>query len=547
MIVILQRYITKELFKASFLASLALTCMVGFGGSLVNLLRASDISADKLFKLLSYLLPIAFAYSLPVASLFGTTITYGRLSAANEVDACKASGINIYWLFLPAILLSVIVFVISFSFENFAIPELTHKAELLVSENMQSIFYSRLKREGYATYMDYALYCDRIDTIEEPRYGPDGSLEGEILLSGVAFLKHKNNVPVFYGTAKTSLVMFKMKEDTQTIHISLNQVVAFNENRGEVIEAEYYPLGPFRFKASFFKKKIKFLSLPMLLRIYKDPRAYEPLSEKIDELYRDIEIAYVYEYLYNELRDKYSFTFSDESLVVSLKADGIERNSYDGSIILVHPNITIFDSKDKARRILTAEKAKLIARKVDREVPPFVDIELENVQIRELGKDSDLDQTIKRSSYIISSLLLPSRYSPSSNIGGILPMDLIDIRKAGLNITPYIESKRFALHWYWKRLISRITAEINTRLVYSLSSLILLILGAALGILFKGGHFVSAFGLSFIPIGPIVVMILSGRQLCVSGYLTVGVLTIWSGLVITLLLTAFVLVFALKR
>ncbi len=543
MIIILQRYILKELLKACVLTAIALTCMVGFGGSLVNLLRTSDISASKLIKLLAYLLPIAFAYSLPVATLFGTTITYGRLSASNEIDACKASGINIYKLFLPVILLSIVVFIISFIFENFTIPELTHRAELLVSKNVQSILYSRLKTNGYATYMNYALHCDRIEAIEEPTIKSDGVSEGQVFLSGVAFLKHKDNIPIFYGTAKTALVLFKTENQKQTIHISLNQVVAFNEKRGEVIEAEYYPLGPFKLQAGFFKKRIKFLSLPVLLQIYSDPMKYEPLSQQINSLYYTLEVSLIYNHLYQTLNRNSELILNDGKNKYTIHAETVNQDEYDGKLILGKVEISS-QTDDKISRIFRAKQATILARKVYDQIPAFIDIHLQNAEIKDIKEDNTV-RTVRHSSFVIQSLLSPTNLT--DEVRKINPLTLIDIKNTKYNYNSHLSAKRSSVNWYWKRVINRTTAEINTRVVYSLSALVLLILGAGLGIIFKGGHFISAFGLSFIPIGIIIIMILSGRQLCISGYLISGIFVIWSGLLITAISAIVVLGIYLRR
>jgi ABC-type proline/glycine betaine transport system permease subunit len=77
--------------------------------------------------------------------------------------------------------------------------------------------------------------------------------------------------------------------------------------------------------------------------------------------------------------------------------------------------------------------------------------------------------------------------------------------------------------------VGKALAEIHGRAAYSTSVLVLLLLGAGLGIIFRGGHFVSAFGLSFIPMLIVVVMIMTGRQLTMAGIGGMGILVIWLG------------------
>ena len=99
-----------------------------------------------------------------------------------------------------------------------------------------------------------------------------------------------------------------------------------------------------------------------------------------------------------------------------------------------------------------------------------------------------------------------------------------------------------------KRDISgKCLAEIHSRASYSSSALVLLLLGAGLGIIFRGGHFVSAFGLSFIPVLVVVVMIMTGKQLSSAGIEHFGVPVIWLGVTLVALADIMVLGKFLRR
>jgi hypothetical protein len=68
-----------------------------------------------------------------------------------------------------------------------------------------------------------------------------------------------------------------------------------------------------------------------------------------------------------------------------------------------------------------------------------------------------------------------------------------------------------------------------------------------LGIIFRGGHFVSAFGLSFIPMIVVVVMIMTGKQLSTSGMVQMGLVVIWVGVGVVALANCVVLGKFLRR
>src|SRR5437588_12320565 len=86
-------YLFKDLMRIFFMASGALAGIMSFGG-LLRPLTHQGLDAGQVGKVLSYFMPAMTAYSLPVAALFATTVVYGRLSAANELTACRAGGLT---------------------------------------------------------------------------------------------------------------------------------------------------------------------------------------------------------------------------------------------------------------------------------------------------------------------------------------------------------------------------------------------------------------------------------------------------------------------
>ena len=101
-------YIFKDLLKVFMLANGALAGILSFGG-LLRPLTEQGLEAWQVGLLLSYFTPAMTAYSLPVAVLFATSVVYGRLSADNEIIACRAGGLSHLSLCLPAAVLGLVV------------------------------------------------------------------------------------------------------------------------------------------------------------------------------------------------------------------------------------------------------------------------------------------------------------------------------------------------------------------------------------------------------------------------------------------------------
>ncbi|MHC4675828.1 MAG: LptF/LptG family permease, partial [Planctomycetota bacterium] len=111
-----------------------------------------------------------------------------------------------------------------------------------------------------------------------------------------------------------------------------------------------------------------------------------------------------------------------------------------------------------------------------------------------------------------------------------------------------IDDARKSLRKEIDKLAMDITGIIHSRLAFSASVLVTLVLAAALGVIFRGGELLTAFVISFIPGMLIVVMNITGRQLTEnSGTHLIGIVVIWSGIVLLALVDGMVLARYLRR
>src|SRR5215218_8247821 len=101
-------YLLKDLLRIFLLASATLAGIMSFG-ALLRPLTQHGLDAAQVGMILSYFSPAMTTYSLPIAALFATTIVYGRVSADNELTACRASGISHMSIALPALALGLFV------------------------------------------------------------------------------------------------------------------------------------------------------------------------------------------------------------------------------------------------------------------------------------------------------------------------------------------------------------------------------------------------------------------------------------------------------
>src|SRR6476659_5205905 len=90
----ISKYIFKDLLKIFVMTNGALAGIMSFGG-LLRPLTQQGLDASQVSKMLAYFTPAMTAYSLPIAALFAATVVYGRLSADNELTACRAGGLSL--------------------------------------------------------------------------------------------------------------------------------------------------------------------------------------------------------------------------------------------------------------------------------------------------------------------------------------------------------------------------------------------------------------------------------------------------------------------
>ncbi len=121
---ILRNYFLKEFIGPLFLALGVLTFVMILG----NLVKIADLVINKgvnifnVSKLLLFMIPYLLTYTLPIAALTAVLLSLGRLSSDNEIVAIRASGINMFSLILPLLVVGLILSLVLVIFNDRVIP-----------------------------------------------------------------------------------------------------------------------------------------------------------------------------------------------------------------------------------------------------------------------------------------------------------------------------------------------------------------------------------------------------------------------------------------
>ena len=143
---ILQRYVLGEIFRAFALALLTITAVFVL---LTVMSKAASVGLgpSEIAKLVPYMMPSSLPFTIPVSLLFAATVVYGRIASDNEVIAVKAAGQSAMILIWPAITLALVLSTLLTYLTSSVIPTATSNAKLAIFQNMEDLFYKKLKME----------------------------------------------------------------------------------------------------------------------------------------------------------------------------------------------------------------------------------------------------------------------------------------------------------------------------------------------------------------------------------------------------------------
>ena len=105
----LQRYLFRQFFFTSINTVALFVGVLIVGNALkevLPLLVSGKVDISFFFNILFHLIPSMVAYALPLGLLTATLLVLGRLSSQNELIAMKASGISLYSIIAPLVLIA---------------------------------------------------------------------------------------------------------------------------------------------------------------------------------------------------------------------------------------------------------------------------------------------------------------------------------------------------------------------------------------------------------------------------------------------------------
>jgi lipopolysaccharide export system permease protein len=123
------------------------------------------VKLSVMIEMMTYLstsfLPVLF----PMSLLFTVILTYGRLSADSEIVAFKASGLNMWHILTPALILSILVAILSLQMAFYIAPWGNRQFEVLFTKVGSSKPTASI-REGIFSegFFNMVVYANKVDS-----------------------------------------------------------------------------------------------------------------------------------------------------------------------------------------------------------------------------------------------------------------------------------------------------------------------------------------------------------------------------------------------
>jgi lipopolysaccharide export system permease protein len=113
--------------------------------------------------LLLFISPSFLIFTIPMAFLLGTLLSFGRLSGDSEITAFKASGMSLYQLYLPVLLLSLGTYLLTFFLVIYGLPWGNRGFKATLYLMAQSKADIEIKERVFNDVFDgFVIYVDKV-------------------------------------------------------------------------------------------------------------------------------------------------------------------------------------------------------------------------------------------------------------------------------------------------------------------------------------------------------------------------------------------------
>ena len=541
-------YLSRELLRVTGLALVAFTLVMTVF-AIMEPLRKQGLATGQVARLFIFTLPVMLSLTLPFAALFAGAIVYGRFAQDREMLACRASGISTITILQPGLALGFTVMIISLILTNFVSPRMAKQSEQAVMKNIKRIAYHLIKKESHVRFGNYIVHATHVDE------------DNDVLIGVVAGQYSQEKDP-------------KTGAPVDTIQVLVASKAYLNTEYDESSDRHYAsivlenPTGPISNRPGWeggsvegsmtnielpnpSKDKTSFYDWGKLIRTLKDPTIFGEIQTDMREIKREVRLNRVVAELTETIKSGKPYRKlqrEGERLEISAAGAKVERNAAqlestaeDGAKRRVMVRVL----RKNEELVYTADSGVVDARWNPITRKSYVTIRLTG-NVRIPADRTMTDEAPRRPDWTRGQIPLPpdpkmpenkdpeTRHQKEQELLAAIYRNPQEFT-SNSTILAKIESIKT---YRAPKIRGEVIAEMHSRIAFSVSCILLIAMGTAMGIIFKGGQVLSAFTISVMPAAGNIVMILMGKKMISNPKSSdlVGMGTIWGGVIIILII-----------
>ncbi|MFH1798629.1 MAG: LptF/LptG family permease [Candidatus Omnitrophota bacterium] len=200
---ILEKYILKS-FVLSFIFCITLLIVLGVIGDILGFLDdivKNNIPFMNVVAFYFYLAPFAFVNMVPFASLLSAVYVFNSLSKHHEVTAVIASGVSLWRLLRPVLVVTFLLCLATFIINDKFVPVTMEKANHIRQEKLE-----KSETAGDLNIKDLAVYCKDDQIIYAKSFSPKIKEFHDMII-------HRRQVKETFIGEKINARVVKWKED----------------------------------------------------------------------------------------------------------------------------------------------------------------------------------------------------------------------------------------------------------------------------------------------------------------------------------------------
>ncbi|MBI5725186.1 MAG: LptF/LptG family permease [Planctomycetes bacterium] len=509
-------YLYRELLRITLLGLVAFTLVMTVI-AIIEPLRKEGLSSEQITKLFIFTVPMMISLTLPVAALFATTIIYGRFSQDNEFMACRASGISTMTVLRPALVLGLIVTVFSLALSNFITPYIiSNIGQAAVKANAKGIFNHKLLQQNIIKYGQHTIHADRLD--------PQTGTAIGVAFSTLRERKRENNLEFehFMGIASKAKFDFVPVGEETFVKVHSENLFTFNTSSNRIVP-----------KASVFifeqpipneaRDKVAFYHWNKLWETLDKPEQHKEIQRELEGLRRKISYNLLANSVARAMENGKPYEkFSNNQETYVIRAGKVSVQPMRGALQMWADSLpdgrqqrveVSIERPGQRPEIIQADAGEIEAAWGQIENRSLVTITLTG-RINVEGARQDESSPQRLDVWQRGNIPIPADVREE-----VQKIDVGDLYSRAEKVTssPAIlvqiaELKNVKV----RKIRNDILAEINSRLSYGLSCFLMVAIGAALGLIFRGGQVITAFCTCMVPAAIVIIMIIMGKQMITS-------------------------------